>query len=1045
MSNFKVYKSSAGSGKTFTLVKEYLKLCLQAEGPFGFSKILAITFTNKASQEMKERILLALDEMSYEREIQGTSFHLKKVLVEELALKEEDLAFKCKKILTSILHNYADFNVSTIDKFSHKLIRTFAKDLGLNINFSVDLETQDLLKKVVGTVISLVGVEDDISKLIIEHVKKNVQEGKSWKPANDLLWVSESILKDDGDLRLKEIKNLKIDDLIAFKKGFYEKDKVYENKLKDLSNEALVLIDQKDLADKFSQPGKGLPKYFSYVAEFNYSKLVPTSFARKTIEEDKWTSGKATEEDKFDIEAIKGRLTEIYLEIQSIVEQEHKMFLTRRLVAKNLNLIALLKHISIRFEKLKKIKGLLPISDFNKKIAEVVLTEPMPFIYERLGERYDHIMIDEFQDTSVMQFMNLVPLVEESLARGKFNMIVGDAKQAIYRFRGGEVEQFSEMPDYLPLDYADNNLVIERLVNLKGHFKQDQLDFNFRSDEKIVEFNNLFFENVKQFLPERIQNIFKKHEQEIANKNGKGYVKIEFLSREDYDDTTSEIALQTIEECLNDGFLYKDIAIICRFKSEAVKVSEYLKSNDIPLLSSESLLLSEYPEVQLLISLGRWVLNPENRGAQKDIIAFLKNDDFQEQANAFQQYIRNKKDIQDFLKLEGYQVDLNQLQSKTVYEIFESLIQLFNLNQDFNVYVQFFQEAVFNYSSTESSSLQDFLDWWEEKSFKLSISVPEGLNTVQVLTVHKSKGLEFPVVIYPFADQSETPKVTDFIWVDSTKVQAELKNVLIEYKNEVADSIFMDEFSVEKERKIMDLMNDSYVAFTRASNRLYVSCKEPSKSSKSETVSLSKLLIKALPQDNLNDLLFEYGKPSKRNSTIESVDSDYKLKYYSEPWSSKIKMSLDSHKKWEEDSTSEARHFGNLFHEIMALINSFKDIEPVLKRYFFKGRITKQEEKELAAQIQRVVEQEECQVFFNKGNNTKSEATLLLSNGEILRPDRVVYFENRVVVLDYKTGEQNEAHQKQIYNYMNRISETTQLPVEGFLYYLDDFKLVKVA
>lgn len=1046
MRNFKVYKSSAGSGKTFTLVKEYLKLCLQAESPFGFSKILAITFTNKASQEMKERILLALDDISSEGEITGTSMHLKKALMLELNLTPSDLQFKCKQIQTSILHNYADFNVSTIDRFSHKLIRTFAKDLGLNINFKVDLDVETLLETVVATVISLVGIKEDVSNLIIDHSSKKVSDGKSWNPSKELLDVAKTILADDGIIRLKELNNLDAKRLLQIQREFYSQDKAFKSAIIPLAEDAISLIEKNGLNGKFRYHSQGgLPSYFKKVAAFNYSEFVPGQRVLDTIEEDKWEAGKLTELEKTSIESIKADLTDLYKAIQVLVEAELESYFSRKLISKNLNLIALLQEIALRFDALKKEKGLVPISDFNKKIAEVVLTEPMPFIYERLGERFDHIMIDEFQDTSVMQFMNLLPLAEESLARGKFNMIVGDAKQAIYRFRGGEVEQFSEMPEYIPEKFSQNDLVLDRLVNLKSHYTEEPLNFNFRSTQKVIEFNNQFFKNIQAILPEKVQTIFTNHEQQIPNMDDRGFVKVQFLSKDEYDDETVSQVESQILNCLNDGYVYKDIAILCRTKKQAVKVSEFLKLCDVPLLSSESLLLSEFPEVQLLVAASKWLLNESDLIAQKDVLAYLINSnkidlDLDE---TLQEYIRGKKSIVTLLLQNGINIDFNSIQSKSVYEIYESLIRVFNFNDKFNVYIQFFQESVFNFSAKESSSLQDFLQWWETKADKLSISVPEGLNAVQVLTVHKSKGLEFPVVIYPFADQTISPPGTDFLWVDSKEVHEDLKNSIIEYKKDAESSLFSEAYNLEKERKIMDLVNDTYVAFTRASERLYVSCRELPK--KAGEITLPQLLKSGLLPFGYSDGVFEFGKTETKDQQEVSEDIEFNLTYQSAPWDSKIRLSLDSHKKWDIESSQDARQFGNLFHEIMAQINSELDIEPVLKRYLFKGILTLDEKEDFKAQIHKIVTDDRCKKFFNPQISNKREATLLLSDGNILRPDRVVFFENRVAVLDYKTGEQNEAHQKQIYNYMNWVSETTKLPVEGYLYYLDNSVLQKVS
>jgi ATP-dependent exoDNAse (exonuclease V) beta subunit len=1047
MKKFKVYKSSAGSGKTFTLVKEYLKLCLAVKGDFGFTKILAITFTNKASQEMKDRILLALEEISKPGDIEGTSAFLKADLIKELGISESLLRAKSSAILSAILHNYADFNVSTIDKFSHKLVRTFAKDLGLSMNFKVDLDEATLLEQVVSVVVSLVGINEDISNLIVEHASGKITEGKSWNPSSDILDLSKTILSDDGIIRMEKIKALDSKGVGEIKRDFYKLNQEFESSLVALANRVFELIDLNQLDRKLKYHNQGgVPSYFKKIKELKYSEFTPGARVLESINEDKWYSGKLTETEKCAIDSIVPEIKEHFYECQKIIENGLQAFISRRLVSKNLSLLVLLKEIISRFAILKTENRLVPISDFNKKIAEVVLHEPMPFIYERIGEKYDHIMIDEFQDTSVMQFMNLLPLVEESLSRGKFNMIVGDAKQAIYRFRGGEVEQFSEMPNYLPEQFAENDLVRDRLLNLSQHYSAENLEMNYRSKHKVVEFNNLFFESIKEILPQKVQRIYEGHKQKVLIENEEGYVQFQLFPSKESVDLNCEHTLCNIKNCLKDGYDYKDISILCRYKKQAVVISEYLKQHKIPLLSSESLLLASYPEIQFLISTSIWLVDANNNAAKKDMLSYLVSSKKVELELdlGFENYIRNKGDFDWFLNENNYRINKEELKSKSVYEFYESLIRIFNLNEEFSVYLQFFQESTYNFSISESNSVSDFLIWWESKSEKLSISVPEGLNAVQIMTVHKSKGLEFPIVIYPFAEQTITSRHAEFHWVNASGLNEELTNTLVEYNGDLEISHFNETYTVERERKLIDLVNDTYVAFTRATDRLYVLSKIPSKTAKE--VNLPFLLNQATSFMKPNDLGFEYGKiKTIKNEQDGETGSRINLKYHSEEWNSKIRLSLESHKKWNELGNQDAREFGNLFHEIMSKINSISDVNKVLNEYRLAGKITEKEEIELSNSINKIISQKECQLFFSEEVMIKIEAALLLTNGSVLRPDRVVYFEDKVAVLDYKTGEANEHHHAQIYSYVNTISETTPLPVEGFLYYLDEFKLEKVV
>lgn len=1040
-----MYKSSAGSGKTFALVKAYLVLCLNQKGAFGFSKILAITFTNKAAQEMKDRILKALKEMAGEDE--DTS-PLKQAIQEELKLSEEELQFRSRQILTAILHHYADFNVSTIDTFSHRLVRTFARDLGLNLNFKVDLEEDMLLQEVVDQLISQVGKQSDITKILVNQAMQSVDQGKTWNPAPSLFDMAKQILKEDSEQKLKSLKALNASEALQIQQDLNRSVKVFEGQLEKIGQKALDLMSsrQVDAAQfRFGNSG-GLPSYFKKLSQLDFKGLEAKKRAIESIESDKWYAGNISAEAQMAIDEMKPDLTTCFNEAESLLEKELPLYFSRKLIAQSLGLLALLKEIETHFANLKVEKGIVPISDFNKRISEVVMNEPMPFIYERLGEKFDHIMIDEFQDTSVMQFMNLMPLIEEALSRGKFNLIVGDAKQAIYRFRGGHVEQFAEMPDYLPEQLKENAFVMSRMQTLRSQYAEEILPFNYRSAKEIVEFNNAFFENIKAHLPDKIRTIFHAHQQKLNDAQRSAYVEIKVMDAKEAEERLHqhhETTLERIKRCLEDGFNYGDIAILCRTRHQATSMAEFLKTQKIPIVSSESLLIAQAREVKLLLSVADYHLDPKTdkhvkAAIENYVLLYGHSEDLHDE---FLKMNHEDFDLETYFNASGHQINLKQLNALGPYDYFEELIRQFELVQPYNIYIQFFMEHCFQFQQNHSVSIEDFLNWWKEHEDRLSIEMSAHLNRVQILTIHKSKGLEFPVVIYPFAKQSISSGRNDYLWLDGHAAQVQLEHVIAPYGSQMERSTYAKVYQEEKERRIMDLLNDTYVAFTRAVERLIVLTEKASRDLKPET--LPNLIALGRPEFAEDiESGYAYGSLTGREKedAIEQPDSQT-VTYRSTSWRHKIRLA-EINGEENQDEQFSALRFGNLFHEIMAQVNTSEDLDFALNQAIAKGKIDAAEKAELQQRILTMIKHPQLKALFSR-QVSHCERTMYTKDAEVLRPDRVVEMHESIAVLDYKTGHAKHEDRMQMAAYRNIISDLYEKPVNGLIYYVNSNEVVE--
>jgi len=431
---FKIYSASAGSGKTFTLVKEYLKICLASKSPKKFVEILAITFTNKAASEMKERIITSLKGFANTESAEQTEKDMLRLIATETGISPEELSIRSKIIFEAILHNYSQFSIGTIDKFTHRIIRTFAQDLDLPANFEVEMDHKLLLKQAVDLLISRTGEDEKLTQLFVSFIKDKTADDKSWLIENDFYTIAEELLKESGQEHCDSLKDLSLDDFFSIKKSI--QDYIYKFDIELTAIGAGFKSDCEDLnlMPEWIAGGKnGLSKYFEYLQKKQWKNYIPTKTTYKNIEKENWYATKTPKELHGDVDTLQQKFKSLLLKALVILE-DYPKYVNFRLIASNFYAMAVLHEISKEMQYIKEQNNIIPIGEFNKKIAEVLQNEEGNFIYERLGERYAHYFIDEFQDTSELQWNNLVPLIENAIANGQKTgsaMIVGDAKQAI--------------------------------------------------------------------------------------------------------------------------------------------------------------------------------------------------------------------------------------------------------------------------------------------------------------------------------------------------------------------------------------------------------------------------------------------------------------------------------------------------------------------------------------------------------------------------------------------------------------------------------------
>ncbi|MEW6467350.1 MAG: UvrD-helicase domain-containing protein [Bacteroidota bacterium] len=1042
--NFTVYRSSAGSGKTFTLVKEYLKLALsdEADPPRRFRHILAITFTNKAAAEMKERIIRMLKDISdADRSVQGSARTMLEQIAAETGRPRHEITAKAEKVLQAILHNYSDFAIGTIDSFIHSIIRTFAHDLHIPLNFEIEMDEQKLLSQVIDVLVSRIGSDDKLTRMLVAFAEDRADDEMNWHIESSLNDFALNLLKEDGIAHLERIKTLTLDDFAQIRETLVKERRLFETRIQQQAQKAHELIRSSGLRhEAFYQAGKGISAWFEKLANGNMLDPGPNSYVHKTVAEDKWHGGKSSAEEKQLVERIKPALAEAYQAICSMTEREYPRYVLFGLIYRNIYPLAVLNEIEKLLLEYKKENNILHISEFNRIISGIVLSQPVPFIYERIGEKYNHYLLDEFQDTSVMQWHNLLPLIENSLAGNHFNMIVGDGKQAIYRWRGGEVEQFARLPELIAKD--GNPILLEREQALRNHFIGRTLSGNFRSKAEIVDFNNRFFRFVASTFREETGHVYGSPEQEFDPKNTGGLVTLEFLEKEEEKALSRTLSL--IHELLEDGFEPGDIALLVRSNKEGALLAGFLSANHVPVVSSESLLLKYSPEINFVLAFLQFVNDPADSIAKASLLNYLAACGKVKEPgrNTLLQLAgKDTAAFREYLVREGYRVNTYYLAKMPLYELCEEAIRLFGLKN--GVYLRFFLEEVLAYTTRFSNNLGEFLDWWSERQEQASVIVSESMNAVNILTIHKSKGLEFPAVIMPFANWKMSKGKRD-IWIHPAdeKIQ-NLGTALVPLSPQLERTAFGQAYREEKSKAFLDNINVLYVAMTRAAERLYMLTSPPQ-----PLKDLSRLFISYLEHEGSWDsarTVYNFGEKSPRVKKPRAGTRHFaQAELVAAGWREKLKIRTSSADVWESEG-EEKKTRGLLLHYALSKIKTREDIPQAVHAMLAEGMIGREEAGALIQRITSLLDHEEIGLFFDGESDMRSESDIILPGGEVLRPDRVIIRSDKVIVLDYKTGKADEKYKTQLGRYVALLGQMGFGKVEGYLVYTAEGRLERAV
>lgn len=985
---------------------------------------------------MKERVLYNLQVFS-----EGGSNDLLEVILGETSLDRQIVKERSKKILDEILRNYAAFSITTIDSFTHKIIKSFAYDLGLPLNFEVEMDAVSLLNESVDILISKIGTDEALTKLLIDFSLDKADDDKSWDISRELNEFSKILLNEDDTKHFRKLANKQLTDFTILKSKLSKHQKLIKKRWKEIGNEALQMIETMQLAHNDFYYSL-LPKHFVALAQNpDKAKFYDQSKLRERIEENNFYSKSKSEDVKTAIEGILPELLQLYMESEQLYQQ----FSMNNLALKSIIPLAVLNNINQELSHLKEENNLRLNAEFNQLISDNIKDQPAPFIYERIGQRFMHYFIDEMQDTSTLQWQNLIPLIDNALAQENSNLLlVGDGKQAIYRWRGGKSEQFIGLGSE-----KDNPFQIHKEVKT--------LETNFRSYAEVINFNNQFFQHTANFLQnESYKQLFIDGNKQLENSKKGGCVSLTFLEKEeDKEEEQIKYPKKVLElvKRLENEFSLNEICILVRKKKDGIAVANYLSENGVDIISSETLLLENSSKVKFIIDVLQVIQHPNDKETCLELLYFL------------QEYLRITKDKHSFiaefihqsnenifqqLKNYGTSFELATFHQLPFYEKIEEIIRGFQLITSSDAYVQFFLDVVLE-QQRRGTSIQEFLDFWSDKKDKLSIVAPESGNAVQVMTIHKSKGLEFPVVIFPY-DLDVYRQVNPKVWLDELPENYDgFKELLVpfnkdlNYVNDRGSEIYQQ----QREELELDNFNLLYVALTRSVEQLHIITEKKISSKGEENTNFySGVFINYLKAQNLwNESQLEYIiGDSKRVSEFKKQQSNTEIQedFISTPWQEhNIHMLASASKLW-DTKQGKAIEYGNLIHEMMAEIIVKEDVEKTVQRYVQQGVLPQEKTFEVTNSIQQIVNHPQLENYFSEKVIVYNEREIVDIDGQIIIPDRLVFNqENEVVIIDYKTGKPSKAYHQQLLRY-EKVLQTINFKVEKkLLVYIDEEILVE--
>ena len=1073
-----VYKASAGSGKTFTLATEYIRLLV--ENPTSYRNILAVTFTNKATEEMKMRILSQL--YGIWKQLPESADYMK-VIQEKTGFGEELISERAGIALQNLLHNYNYFRVETIDTFFQSVLRNLARELELTTNLRIGLNDHQIEDIAVDQLIADLSTTDIVLQWIIRYIMESISDDRSWNVISKIKKFGCTIFQD----RYKEVS----DELSKKMQepGFFER---YTTQLRELREAALEHMKQigesffdeleaeQLTIDDLSGKSRGIASFFNKLRRGEFDASIENATVANHLESyEKWCTKTHPKRD-YIYTLAQGSLGNILRYAVDERPRQWKLYKSADLTLRHLNQLRLLGSIEQKVRQLNADANRFLLSDTQQLLHALIGESDSPFIFEKIGTQLEHVMIDEFQDTSTVQWQNFCVLLAEAMSHeNTSNLIVGDVKQSIYRWRSGDWRLLND------IEHQFNSQQIETRA----------LDTNYRSQRNIIQFNNVFFRQAAtlEYMAQKelnaaeaaqLEKAYADVEQKIpAGKDPLGLVSIRLLPADDYQTATLKQIAETIATLRAQGIPQKEIAILVRVNQYIPTIARYFMEQmpEVTIVSDEAFRLDASNAVCLLVQALRLLTHPDDQLTKAAIVKNWHHDVLGEPAED-NRLLLSTVDLDSGLP-EAFRNHREELTAMPLYDLVERLYDIFSLERlsEQSAYVCTFFDQLAAYVSENTADIFAFLNEWDETICKKTIQSDE-TEGVRILSIHKSKGLEYPYVIIPFCDWQLEKQNDNILWCKPAEEPfSDLPIAPVDYsQRQMMGTIYEHDYLQEHLQNTVDNLNLLYVAFTRACKGLYVLGRRNAKNLRSTLIEqclplvakeLSDAVIEGIEDDKAT-LSFTYGMPaSPRSDTSritphDSVKTNNPFLKPAEPLpvafsyhESKVsfRQSNRSQAFIEGDDEEKAQRHryiqaGSVLHEIFSTIRTVNDIPDALRRLQFEGVLYDEEmtAEHITSMLKKRLENPRVADWFSPRWTLFNECTILsVENGEVKerRPDRVMTDGQEWIVVDFKFGSPKPEYHDQVREYMNLIQKMESVSsdkIHGYLWYVYSNKIEEV-
>jgi ATP-dependent exoDNAse (exonuclease V) beta subunit len=1024
---FSVLHSSAGAGKTHALVKHYLAHALRGDDPAAYRRVLALTFTNKAAGEMRERVLEYLRSLATGGPYTGAMADVANELRTKAKIDDAALALRAEAVLGHMLHHWGDVAISTIDAFTRRMVRPFARELQLDHELRMTTEQDFYLRRAVESLVAEVGNDPEVTVLLTEACMQLLQEDRGWDPEAPLIDLAEQLTRESSIRPLDMLGALDAHTVLDLRKRLGAQVQDYRARMRAIGREVMDLLRSAGVEGKEMAHGvRGVYSWFKKVAEFRSELDLPGANARKARDTGKWHSGSASPGSVAALERLGPRLAALFDAAVELHRSGYAVQVVREAVLRDLVTVYTLRALADHLEQAKRSDGVVFFSDLTRKVAEVVEHEPASFIHERMGARYRHYLIDEFQDTSLLQWRTLMPLVEEALGTGGSVLLVGDAKQAIYRWRNGEVRLFQRFPAVHGSDPNDPRTA-ERESVLRKHFQRPgPLASNHRSARTIVEFNNQLFGELKGLLADDLRSVYDDHAQQ-AWRTDEGLVHLRRMQNEQGAEARAERQqwlLERVKDALAAGFRPADVAVLVRSGLEGHRIAAALVQDGHAVLSPDGLKLSGDPIVEAVIALLRHLHTGDPQVAARAV-----------QWQALMGAQGDRDPYADVATVDPVGRVVTFLQEHvggglhtTLTDLIVRLVRAHGVHPARDARVLTLLTEAHAHALAHGQDIGSFLAHWDRSGVARSVEPPATDNAIQVMTIHKSKGLQFPVVIVPDAAMTTRAHV-EHLWVDPAMAAPELPVALVRTTKLVRQA-GLPEYEEEQAARMLDDLNLLYVAFTRAEQRLYALV--PAGAS---TIggALSQFMTAQGGPDELVRGSAQPPWPRKKGHDSRELHAAAPPAAAGD-----LGVRHEAPEEWDPADPDPYRRYGNAVHAAMARVRTVHDVRPALEQAVAMGSIAPDAAQQLITRLEDLLGAPALEPWFGAGLDVRTEATIIAEDGRALRPDRVILAGPVTRVLDIKTGHRSPAHHEQVRIYMRLLGAMGHVQLEGALLYLPE-------